>query len=54
MKNEASRFIGTVMEYEAPFDAVKNATAATMSTSVEPKSNELKHESSNEKNENVL
>ncbi|XP_014483645.1 PREDICTED: coiled-coil domain-containing protein 93 [Dinoponera quadriceps] len=51
VKDENNRFIGTVLEYEAPFDAVKNTTATTISTSVEPKSGDLKHESSNEKTE---
>ncbi|XP_071575833.1 coiled-coil domain-containing protein 93 isoform X2 [Temnothorax nylanderi] len=49
VKDESNRFIGTVLEYEAPFEAVKNTSATT--TSTESKSNDSRNESSNEKNE---
>lgn len=49
MKDESSRFIGTVLEYEAPFEAVKNTLATTIS-----KSNDSRHETNNEKNEKVF
>lgn len=51
MKDESNRFIGTVLEYEAPFEAVKNMSATT---STESKNNDLRNESSNENNEKVL
>lgn len=51
MKDESNRFIGTVLEYEAPFEAVKNILATT---STESKSSDLKNESSIEKNEKVF
>lgn len=51
MKDESNRFVGTVLEYEAPFEAVKNTLA---STSTESKSSELRNESSNENKEKVL
>lgn len=47
VKDESSRFIGTVLEYEAPFEAVKNTTM----TAAESKSSDSRNESSNEKNE---
>ncbi|EZA53949.1 hypothetical protein DMN91_012005 [Ooceraea biroi] len=47
IKDKSSRFIGTVLEYEALFDVVKNTTT----TSSESKSNDPKYESSNEKSE---
>ncbi|EFN84149.1 Coiled-coil domain-containing protein 93 [Harpegnathos saltator] len=50
LKDETNRFISTVLEYEAPFDAVKT-TVTTISTSVEPKSSGQRPESTNEKNE---
>lgn len=50
MKDESNRFIGTVLEYEAPFEAVKNILAAT---STESKSGDSKNELSVEKNEKV-
>lgn len=53
MKDEANKFIGTVLEYEAPFDAVKNTAVTTVSTSVESKSGDAKRELSNEKSEKV-
>ncbi|XP_018304070.1 coiled-coil domain-containing protein 93 isoform X2 [Mycetomoellerius zeteki] len=46
VKDELNRFIGTVLEYEAPFEAVKNMTTIT-----ESKSSDSKNESNNEKNE---
>ncbi|KAL6438229.1 hypothetical protein ACFW04_004435 [Cataglyphis niger] len=46
IKDESSRFIGTVLEYEAPFDAIKATSVLTKS-----KSNNSKHELNNEKNE---
>ncbi|XP_050450867.1 coiled-coil domain-containing protein 93 [Cataglyphis hispanica] len=46
IKDESSRFIGTVLEYEAPFDAIKTTSVLTKS-----KSNNSKHELNNEKNE---
>lgn len=52
MKDESSRFIGTVLEYEAPFEAVKNTLATTIST--ESKSSDSRHETNNEKNEKVF
>ncbi|XP_032664099.1 coiled-coil domain-containing protein 93 isoform X2 [Odontomachus brunneus] len=52
VKDEANRFISTVLEYEAPFEAVENI-ATTTSTSVEPKTGDPKHESSNEKSEKI-
>ncbi|KAG5316978.1 CCD93 protein, partial [Acromyrmex heyeri] len=45
VKDESNRFIGTILEYEAPFEAVKNTTIT------ESKSNYSKNESNNEKNE---
>lgn len=51
MKDESNRFIGTVLEYEAPFEAVKNILATT---STEFKSSDLKNESNIEKNEKVF
>lgn len=50
MKNESNRFIGTVLEYEAPFETVKNTSATTSTVSKISKS---KNESSNERNEKV-
>ncbi|XP_071652289.1 LOW QUALITY PROTEIN: coiled-coil domain-containing protein 93 [Temnothorax longispinosus] len=49
VKDESNRFIGTILEYEAPFEAVKNSSATT--TSTECKSNDSRNESSNKKNE---
>ncbi|XP_011864736.1 PREDICTED: coiled-coil domain-containing protein 93 [Vollenhovia emeryi] len=46
VKDESNRFIGTVLEYEAPFEAVKNTSATT---STESKSSDSKNESNNEK-----
>lgn len=45
IKDESSRFIGTVLEYEAPFDAIKTTSVLTKS-----KSNNSKHELNNDKN----
>ncbi|KAG5317420.1 CCD93 protein, partial [Pseudoatta argentina] len=45
VKDESNRFIGTILEYEAPFEAVKNTTIT------ESKSNYSKNESNNKKNE---
>ncbi|XP_077269728.1 coiled-coil domain-containing protein 93 isoform X1 [Temnothorax americanus] len=50
VKDESNRFIGTVLEYEAPFEAVLNSSATT-TTLTESKSNDSRNESSNEKNE---
>ncbi|XP_020293004.1 coiled-coil domain-containing protein 93 isoform X1 [Pseudomyrmex gracilis] len=47
VKDESSRFIGTVLEYEAPFDTVKDTSA----TLTESKDTASKHESNNETNE---
>lgn len=49
MRDESSRFIGTILEYEAPFEAVKNTLATTIS-----KSSDSSHETNNEKNEKVF
>jgi len=49
VKDESSRFIGTVLEYEAPFEAIKNTT--TIAT--ESKSTDSGNESNNEKSEKV-
>lgn len=46
VKDESNKFIGTVLEYEAPFEAVKNTTITESKSS--------KNESNNEKNEKVL
>ncbi|XP_025262272.1 coiled-coil domain-containing protein 93 [Camponotus floridanus] len=46
IKDESSRFMGTVLEYEAPFDAIKTTSITSIS-----KSNNSKHELNNEKNE---
>lgn len=46
IKDESSRFIGTVLEYEAPFEAIKTTPITSIS-----KSNNSKHELNNEKNE---
>jgi len=40
--------MGTVLEYEAPFDAIKTTSITSIS-----KSNNSKHELNNEKNEKV-
>ncbi|KAL0134800.1 hypothetical protein PUN28_001519 [Cardiocondyla obscurior] len=48
VKDESNKFIGTLLEYEAPFEAVKNMSAMPLTDS---KNNDLKTESSNEKNE---
>ncbi|CAL1689800.1 unnamed protein product [Lasius platythorax] len=47
IKDESSRFIGTVLEYEAPFDAIKTTSITSI---LKSKSNNTKHEL-NEKNE---
>ncbi|XP_077269729.1 coiled-coil domain-containing protein 93 isoform X2 [Temnothorax americanus] len=52
VKDESNRFIGTVLEYEAPFEAVLNSSATT-TTLTESKSNDSRNESSNEKNEKI-
>lgn len=49
IKDTSSRFIATILEYEAPFDVVKNAAA--MSSSSKSKTNDSKHESSTENDE---
>ncbi|XP_012214451.2 coiled-coil domain-containing protein 93 [Linepithema humile] len=48
VKDESSRFISTVLEYEAPFDAVTNKSSTA---SIDSKANNSKCESNNEKNE---
>ncbi|XP_036146610.1 coiled-coil domain-containing protein 93 isoform X3 [Monomorium pharaonis] len=48
VKDESSRFIGTVLEYEAPFEAVKDTCATT---SIDSKSSDSRNESSNKRNE---
>ncbi|XP_024890343.1 coiled-coil domain-containing protein 93 [Temnothorax curvispinosus] len=48
VKDESNRFIGTILEYEAPFEAVKNSSATT--TSTECKSNDSRNNKKNEKN----
>lgn len=45
--DESNRFIGTVLEYEAAFEAVKNTSATT---SMESKSSDSRNESNNERN----
>lgn len=45
VKDESNRFIGTVLEYEAPFETVKNILTTT---STESKSSDSRNESSNE------
>jgi len=49
VKDKSNRFIGTVLEYEAPFETIKNTT--TIAT--ESKSTDSENESSNEKSEKV-
>jgi len=49
VKDESSRFIGTVLEYEAPFEAIKNIT--TVAT--ESKTTDSGNESNNEKSQKV-